>query len=83
MTTPADEILQAGVRDAQTALMAIQAFGAHWEQFTEACRAQQFDLAAIYGERVVAFVESGVDLYQSSHRRIAQFTKLTQGADDE
>lgn len=78
MSDAADAILQAGIQDAKTALLAVQSFDAHWKMFAAACQAQQFDLATVYGERLVALVESAVDLYAASNRRIAQFDKLTQ-----
>lgn len=77
MSEAADEILQAGIRDAKTALIAIQSFDEGWKVFARACQTQQLDVANVYGERLVALVESAVDLYLSSHRRIAQFEKLT------
>lgn len=79
MSEAADEILQSGIRDAKTALLAIQSFDAEWKSFAHACQAGQLDVAEVYGQRLVALVESGVDLYLSSHRRIAQFQRLTEG----
>lgn len=82
MSEAADAILEAGIRDAKTALLAISGFDAQWKLFVAACQAHQFDLAAIHGERLVALVESSVDLFAASNRRIAQFDKLTQGPDE-
>lgn len=76
MSDAADEILEAGIRDAKTALLAIAGFDAAWRVFAAACQAQQLDHATVYGERLVALVESAVDFYSSSHRRIAQFERL-------
>lgn len=78
MNDAADAILQAGIQDAKTALLAISSFDGQWRLFAAACQAKQFDLAIIHGERLVALVESSVDLYMASNRRIAQFDKLTQ-----
>ncbi len=78
MSEAADAILQAGIQDAKTALLAISSFNEQWRLFADACQTKQFDLAVIYGERLVALVESSVDLYMASNRRIAQFDKLTQ-----
>lgn len=79
MSEAADEILQAGIHDAKTALLAIQGFDEGWKVFAQACQEQQLDIAAVYGERLVVLVESAVDLYLSSNKRMAQFDKLTQG----
>lgn len=79
MSEAANEILEAGIRDAKTALLAIQSFDAEWKSFTHACQTQQLDVASVYGERLVALVESAVDLYLSSNRRISQFQRLTEG----
>lgn len=78
MSEAADAILQASIQDAKTALLAIQSFEGAWTTFTAACHARQLDLATVYGERLVALVESAVDLYMASNRRIAQFEKLMQ-----
>lgn len=78
MSEAADEILQSGIRDAKTALLAISGFSAQWQAFTHACQTQQFDIAALHGERLVALVESATDLYLSSNRRISQFERLTE-----
>ncbi len=79
MSEAADEILEAGIRDAKTALLVIQGFDAQWRTFAEACQLQQNDLATVYGERLVASIETAVDLYLASHRRMAQFTKISEG----
>jgi hypothetical protein len=73
----ADDVLEAAIRDAKLALEVLGGFNDGWNLFVHACRTQQMDLATIYGERLVATVESAVDLYQTSHRRIGQFEKLT------
>ena len=78
MSDTADAILEAGIRDAQTALLAASGFNESWQTFANACQTQQFDLATVYGERLVALVESAVDLYASANRRMSQFQKLTQ-----
>lgn len=79
MSKAADEILESGIRDAKTALLAISSFEAEWRTFAQACQTGQLDIASVYGERLVALVESAVDLYLSSHRRVAQFERLTEG----
>ncbi len=76
MSEAADEILEAGIRDAKTALLTIQGFNEQWRVFAEACQAGQFDVATVYGQRLVASVEAAVDLFHSSNRRIAQFSRI-------
>lgn len=78
MSEAADAILEAGIRDAKTALTAIQSFSDEWATFAAACQGGKLDVAEVYGQRLVALVESGVDLYLASHRRIAQFQRLTE-----
>lgn len=73
----ADELLESSIRDAKLALVAIGEFDNGWKEFVAACQTQKFDIATVYGERLVALVESAVDLYHSSNRRMAQFEKIT------
>lgn len=79
MSEAADALLRNGIQDAKAALLATQSFDEHWRTFAAACEERQFDIAILYGERLVTLIESAVDLYMSSHRRIAQFEKLVQG----
>ena len=77
MSEGAEEILQAGIRDVQMALAAMQQLDAGWKSFAAACHAQQADVAAMQGAKLVALVEVAVDLYLTSLRRMAQFEALT------
>lgn len=77
MSERADDVLQAATRDAKLAMDVLSGFNEGWNLFVRACQSQQTDLANIHGQRLVAIVESAVDLYQTAHRRIAQFEKMT------
>jgi hypothetical protein len=79
VSNAADEILEAGIRDAKAALLVIQGFDAQWRTFASACQMQEPDLASIYGARLVSSIEAAVDLYLASHRRMSQFAAMTQG----
>jgi hypothetical protein len=76
----ADELLQAGIRDAKMALELMQELDAGWRVFAAACHAQQSDVAQAQGAKLVATIESAVDLYLTAHRRMAQFEALTRDA---
>lgn len=79
MTLTPDELLESAIRDAQLALSTVGEFDKGWKIFVAACNTQQFDVATVYGQRLVALVETAVDLYHSSNRRVAQFEKLNEG----
>ena len=81
MSSPADKILLAGINDAEASIEMLSSFNAHWQLFADACRLQQLDIAHEHGQRLVAVVETAVDLYLSSVRRMAQFERLTMERD--
>ena len=81
MSDAPEEILLAGINDANAVIAAIQSFEEYWRAFASACQAQQLDVAQQQGERLVALVESAVDLHLSSVRRIAQYERLTRMRD--
>lgn len=81
MSSAADEILIAGIHDANAAIAAINAFEEYWRAFTSACQSQQLDVAHTQGERLVALVEVAVELHLSSVKRMLQFERLTQRRD--
>ena len=80
MSEGADELLAAGIRDVQTALQMMRELDEGWRKFAAACEAQQSDVAQMQGAKLVATIESAVDLYLTAHRRMAQFDKLTRDA---
>lgn len=81
MSDIANEILLAGINDSEAALAAIKRFEEFWRAFASACQAQQLDVAHEQGERLVALVESAVDLHLSATRRMMQFERLTREKD--
>ena len=82
MSDAAEEVLQAGIRDAKAALSAMQALSTDWLVFANACQTRQPEIAHIYGARLVALVESAVDLFLSSHRRMAQYERIQKGVEE-
>jgi hypothetical protein len=76
-----NELLQAGIRDANAALVTIQSFDEHWHNFAAACQARQFEAAHVLAERMVTLVETATDLFLTSNKRLAQFERLTKGDD--
>lgn len=78
MNKSEDELIEAAIRDARLAVELLTSFQANWGLFVQSCQTHKMDVAEIYGQKCVALVESAVDLFMSSHRRIHLYEKIAQ-----
>lgn len=82
MSESADELIEAAIRDAKLALTLLNTFMENWTIFAQSCQSRKMEVADIYGQRCVGIVESAVDLYAASHRRIHLYEKILKEPSD-